>query len=213
MVKKRNQDPSRPEPTTPEAPNAVLGGRLPRDENYLPEDEDYLPDDEPLPGDSWLAAQGERDETGRRLPLPSEDTGDLLEDPPSGMTDNYLVASEEGLPYEPPETPVPDAHFDEREDQDEGVILAETEGLEREDLLPAHDEARAQSEDLLRDVLDAVRSAGEFDEEQLDITVVDDIVTVRGEVHSLEALDSLLQSIEAVPGVSEVVDEVYVVGD
>jgi hypothetical protein len=37
-----------------------------------------------------------------RLPLPSEDEGDLVEEPREGMTDDFLVAQEEGVPYDPP---------------------------------------------------------------------------------------------------------------
>jgi len=39
---------------------------------------------------------------GGRLPLPSEDTGDLVDEPAAGDTDDYLVAREEGVPYVPP---------------------------------------------------------------------------------------------------------------
>lgn len=37
-----------------------------------------------------------------RLPLPSEDQGNLTEEPRAGMTDDPLVAAEEGVPYDPP---------------------------------------------------------------------------------------------------------------
>ena len=37
-----------------------------------------------------------------RLPLPSEDEGDLVNEPREGMTDDFLVAQEEGVRYDPP---------------------------------------------------------------------------------------------------------------
>ena len=42
------------------------------------------------------------DDRSERQPLPSEDTGDLADEPESGVTDDFLVASEEGVPYTPP---------------------------------------------------------------------------------------------------------------
>ena len=42
------------------------------------------------------------DERDFRMPLPSEDEGDLVEDPPEGMTDDPIVATEEGVPWDPP---------------------------------------------------------------------------------------------------------------
>ena len=42
------------------------------------------------------------DDRPERQPLPSEDGGDLVDEPASGETDDYLVASAEGVPYVPP---------------------------------------------------------------------------------------------------------------
>ena len=42
------------------------------------------------------------DQGDDRLPLPSEDSGDLVDEPPTGVTDDPIVAVEEGVPYEPP---------------------------------------------------------------------------------------------------------------
>ena len=44
------------------------------------------------------------DQNEDRLPLPSEDEGDLAEEPRGAMTDDPLVATEEGVPYDPPST-------------------------------------------------------------------------------------------------------------
>ena len=41
------------------------------------------------------------DDRPERQPLPSEDGGDLVDEPSSGETDDYLVASAEGVPYTP----------------------------------------------------------------------------------------------------------------
>ena len=42
------------------------------------------------------------DDRPERQPLPSEDGGDLVDEPASGETEDYLVASAEGVPYVPP---------------------------------------------------------------------------------------------------------------
>ena len=42
------------------------------------------------------------DQDDDRLPLPSEDSGDLVDEPRAGMTDDPIVAVEEGVPYDPP---------------------------------------------------------------------------------------------------------------
>ena len=42
------------------------------------------------------------DDRPERQPLPSEDTGDLYDEPVGGVTDDYRVAREEGVPYIPP---------------------------------------------------------------------------------------------------------------
>jgi hypothetical protein len=56
-----------------------------------------------LPGTRLAAWDGmDNREERDRLPLPSEDTGDLVDEPAAGDTDDYLVAREEGVPYVPP---------------------------------------------------------------------------------------------------------------
>jgi len=43
-----------------------------------------------------------RDDLPDRLPLPSEDEGDLLDEPATGESDDPLVAAQEGVPWTPP---------------------------------------------------------------------------------------------------------------
>ena len=82
----------------------------------------------------------QRDE---RMPLPSEDTGDLADEPESGVTDDFLVASEEGVPYTPPT----DRVLSDTRDDGGGVEQAGTDPtdageLEREDMVQAPDGLR-----------------------------------------------------------------------
>src|SRR5947199_236996 len=43
-----------------------------------------------------------RDDLPERLPLPSEDEGDLIDEPATGESDDPLIASQEGVPWVPP---------------------------------------------------------------------------------------------------------------
>ena len=43
-----------------------------------------------------------RDDLLEHLPLPSEDEGDLLDEPAPSESDDQLVASQEGVPWVPP---------------------------------------------------------------------------------------------------------------
>lgn len=149
------------------------------------------------------------------VPTPSEDEGDVRPNRPvADASDDWLVSREEGVPYDAPRNPVPDSHFDEPESLEaEGVALSDSDGLDRDDMLPHGRGELPHDDDLRNDVLDAIRAAESFDEDQLDVSVMDDIVTLRGEVDSMEALNLLLRIVENVPGVSDVVDEIYVPGD
>ena len=129
-----------------------------------------------------------------RIPLPSEDTGDLNDEPASGETDDYLVAREEGLPYDPPEERVP----------------GETEP--GDDRLTADETARPTDDALLDRVLEVLRSSDVPAGERLRVAVAGRTVRVRGEVESIDVLDELLGMIGDVPGVDEVIDEVEIAG-
>ena len=154
------------------------------------------------------------DDRPERQPLPSEDTGDLLEDPAGGVTDDYLVAREEGIPYVPPT----DRVMSEARGA-EGVDFAGTDEtdageLEREgDLIQADDGGGLPRDDELRvDVIDALRSSDVLAGERIRIAVTGARVHVQGEVESVDVLDEILGIVGDVVGVEEVLDEVTVAG-
>jgi hypothetical protein len=129
-----------------------------------------------------------------RIPPPSEDTGDLNDEPASGQTDDYLVAREEGLPYDPPVQRVP----------------GETEP--GDDRLSADESARPADDDLLDRVLETLRSSEVPAGDRLRVSVTGRTVHLRGEVESVDVLDELLGMIGDVPGVEDVIDEVDIAG-
>lgn len=123
------------------------------------------------------------------LPLPSEDTGDLVDTPPTGETADHLVAREEGVPYVPPM---------ER-------VVGESPPAHREDEEPLSDDLSARAAAALR-ASDLV--AGD----RLQVGAVGSTVYLRGEVESVDVLDELLALLGDVEGVDEVVDETTVRG-
>ncbi len=127
-----------------------------------------------------------------RIPLPSEDTGDLIHEPASGETDDYLVAREEGLPYDPPDERVPG------------------ETRPGDDRLTADEAARPTDDALLDRVLEVLRSSDVPAGERLRVSVTGRTVSIRGEVESVDVLDELLGMIGDVAGVDEVIDEVEI---
>jgi hypothetical protein len=144
-----------------------------------------------------------------RLPLPSEDSGDLVEPPAAGMTDDPLVATEEGVPYAPPTDRV---LSESREDQG-GPDVAGTDPtaageLEREDGIQARDPRPPRDDELRADVVEALRDSDVAAGDRLVVSVAGSQVLLRGEVASVDVLDEILGIVDAVEGVSEVVDEV-----
>jgi len=146
----------------------------------------------------------------QRQPLPSEDTGDLVDEPISGVTDDYLVAREEGVPYVPP---------DERVMSEarglEGVDWAGTDEtdageLEREDDIQPGDGGLPRDDALRADVIEALRASNVPAGERIRIAVTGARVHVQGEVASVDALDEILGLVGDVVGVEEVLDEVNV---
>ena len=131
-------------------------------------------------------------------PLPSEDGGDLVDEPASGETDDYLVASAEGVPYVPPM----ERTFGEESDADE---------LEREDdIQPDDGGGLPRDGELQADVIEALRASDVPAGERVRVAVSGRRVRVQGEVETIEALDEILGIVGEVPGVDEVVDEVTV---
>jgi BON domain len=152
------------------------------------------------------------DDDLRRQPLPSEDTGDLLDEPSSGVTDDYLVAREEGLPYVPPV----DRVLSEARGA-EGVDFAGTDDtdageLEREDGIQTGEGGLPRDDALQADVIEALRSSDVPAGDRIRIAVTGARVHVRGEVESVDVLDEILGLVGDVVGVEEVLDEVTVTG-
>lgn len=148
-----------------------------------------------------------------RQPLPSEDTGDLYDEPSGGVTDDYLVAREEGVPYIPPT----DRVMSEARGA-EGVDYAGTDEtdageLEREDDIQPDDGGGLPRDDELQaDVIEALRSSDVPAGDRIRIAVTGARVHVRGEVESVDVLDEILGIVGDVVGVEEVLDEVNVSG-
>lgn len=149
-----------------------------------------------------------------RLPLPSEDTGDLVREPAEGITDDYLVAQEEGIPYAPPT----DRVLSEAREADGGADVAGTDAtdageLEREDnIQPGEPGELPRDDELAADVIEALRDSDVLAGDRIRVAVHGSRVILRGEVESVDVLDEILGIAGDVPGVSEVTDEVTVSG-
>jgi hypothetical protein len=176
------------------------------------------------------------DREERRLPLPSEDGGDLVDTPPSGETDDPVVASEEGVPYVPPSDPVLSrTRFTESGPDVAGTAPTQAGELEREaDIQPQPVEVAPTSaeeplneegdaagivdlprdlprdDELAADVIEQLRDSDVPDGDRLEVAAVGSTVTLRGWVESIDVLEELLGLVGDVPGVEEVVDEVEI---
>jgi osmotically-inducible protein OsmY len=152
------------------------------------------------------------DDRSERQPLPSEDTGDLIDEPVAGVTDDYLVAREEGVPYIPPT----DRVISEARGA-EGVDFAGTDAtdageLERDDEIQPGDGGLPRDDELQADVIEALRTSDVPAGDRIRIAVTGARVHVRGEVESVDVLDEILGIVGDVVGVEEVLDEVTVTG-
>ena len=148
-----------------------------------------------------------------RLPLPSEDGGDLSQESPTGMTDDYLVAQEEGIPYDPPSERV----ISEPREGQSGADFAGTDGtaageLERQDMVQTDAGPAARDDELLGNAIEALRASDVVSGDRIRLAVNGTQVIVRGEVESLEVSDEILGIVGDVPGVTDVVDELEVAG-
>jgi hypothetical protein len=143
-----------------------------------------------------------RDHLPERLPLPSEDEGDLLDEPATGETDDPLIASQEGVPWVPPSERVirPESISDEGADLAGGGASDEEE-LELED---------GEDEPLLVRALEALRSSDVTAGDRIQVDAAGSTIWVRGEVESLEVADEILGILGDLDGVTEVVDELEV---
>ena len=151
------------------------------------------------------------DDRPERQPLPSEDTGDLVDEPASGETDDYLVARDEGVPYVPPL----DRVVSEALESESGVDVAGTDEtdageLEREDAIQPDDGRLPRDDELQADVISALRASDVPAGDRIRIAVTGSRVHVAGEVESVDVLDEILGIVGDVVGVDEVLDEVTV---
>jgi osmotically-inducible protein OsmY len=152
----------------------------------------------------------QRDERDR-LPLPSEDTGDLVEEPISGQTDDYLVAREEGVPYRAPtERVISEAREAEAGPDAAGTADDDAGELERADLVQPPTGGLPTDDELLADCLEALRASDVAAGDRIRLRVDGASVTVSGEVESVEILDEILAIVGDVRGVESVRDEVTV---
>ena len=134
------------------------------------------------------------------MPLPSEDEGDLAEDPPEGMTDDPIVATEEGLPWDPPLERI------EPEDSDPADELEADDSIQAVHEIPSGDRLRA-------DVVEALRASDVIAGDHLLVAVGGgSTVVLSGRVESVDVLDEILGIVGDVPGVEDVVDEVEIEG-
>ena len=153
------------------------------------------------------------DEGAGNLGMYAGDGGDLLEEPPSGDTDDPLVAVEEGVPYVPPTDRVlSDVRFEDAGPDVAGTAPTDAEELGRDEAIQPEEGATPRDGELQMDVVEALRASEIAAGERLSIRVDGDTVTVRGEVESVDILDEVLAIVGDVPGVGEVVDEVRVAG-
>ena len=140
------------------------------------------------------------DERDFRLPFPSEDEGDLADEPPEGVSDDPIVAAEEGVPWEPPLERV------ERDDLDPADELEADETIQAVHAVPRDDRLRA-------DVIEALRASHVVSGDYLLVAVGGgSTVVLSGRVESIEVLNEILGIVGDVPGVEDVVDKVEVEG-
>jgi osmotically-inducible protein OsmY len=152
------------------------------------------------------------DDRSDRVPLPSEDTGDLIDEPISGETDDYLIAREEGVPYVPAmDRVISEARGLEGVDY-AGIDETDAGELEREDDIQPEDGGLPRDDELQADVIEALRASDVPAGDRIRIAVTGARVHVRGEVESVDVLDELLGIVGDVVGVEEVLDEVTVTG-
>ena len=157
-----------------------------------------------------------------RLPLPSEDEGDLTDAPTTGASDDPMVATEEGVPYTPPS----DRVLAPRRAGEDGSDVAGTPPDDAGELA-ADDTISAPSGDLgargergelpqgdalLADVLAELRDSDVLAGDRIEVAVSGRTVTLRGEVESIEVGDEIAGIAGDVPGVDEVVDETRIAG-
>ena len=165
---------------------------------------------EPGPTGTRLAAQSRMDERERpdRLPLPSEDSGDLAWEPARGDTDDPLVAKEEGLPYvAPSERVLSEARTAQGGPDVAGTAPDDEEELRRQS--PSED----NEQDLAARATEALRRSELPAGDQIQVGAIGSTIILRGEVESIEVADEMAALLGDLPGVKDVIDETRVAGD
>ena len=145
-----------------------------------------------------------------RLPLPSEDGGDLVGAPRAGMTDDPIVATEEGVPYDPPTDRVLSEPRGTEGPDVAGTDPTDAGELEREDAVQQDDGLAPRDDELAADVVEALRDSDVPAGDRIRVRADGSRVTLSGEVESVDILDEILGIVGDVPGAEEVVDEVTV---
>ncbi|HET6379900.1 MAG TPA: BON domain-containing protein [candidate division Zixibacteria bacterium] len=149
------------------------------------------------------------DDRDRRLdqPLPSEDTGDLVDSPADGTTDDFLVAREEGMPYVPPtERVLTQPRLGESGPDQAATAPDDASELSRRS--PVTDD----EQDLTARAAEALRTSDLTAGNRLRVGSVGSTVYLRGEVESVDVSEELVAILTEVAGVDEVVDETRVRG-
>jgi BON domain len=147
-----------------------------------------------------------------RLPLPSEDEGNLVAEPAEGMTTDSLVATEEGVPWDPPTDRVLDTNPGEGGADAAGTPRHDAERLEADDSIQAGNEAMPRDDALRADVVEALRASDVVAGDRIRVAVTGSQVILSGQVESIDVSDEILALAGDVPGVTDVVDELEVAG-
>ncbi|HSI99003.1 MAG TPA: BON domain-containing protein [Patescibacteria group bacterium] len=145
-----------------------------------------------------------------RLRLPSEDGGDLVNEPREGMTDDPTVATEEGVPYAPPTDRVMSEARGTDGPDVAGTAPTDAGELERADGIQRADGVPPRDDELAADVVAALRDSDVPAGDRIRVRASGSRVTLSGEVESVDILDEVLGIAGDVVGVDEVVDEVTV---
>lgn len=147
-----------------------------------------------------------------RLPLPSEDGGDLVDEPATGQSEDPMVATEEGVPYTPPVDRVLGPTDGPHGPDVAGAPPDDAGELERADGVQPPNAARPADDALTADVLEALRTSDITSGDRIRVSATGHRVVVGGEVDSVEVLDEILGIVGDVEGVDEVSDEVSIQG-
>jgi len=147
-----------------------------------------------------------------RLPLPSEDGGDLVDEPPTGLSDDPMVATEEGVPYTPPVDRVLGPTDGPGGPNVAGAPADDAGELARADGVQVPNAARPADDALTADVLEALRGSDVTSGDRIRVSAAGHRVVVRGDVDSVDVLDEILDIVGNVDGVDEVTDEVNIRG-